>query len=312
MSANLEPDRVACNPRCRSFRPLRSAIILVFPALAASCSPTEFRFLHCEPDLSRPVRLNQSLVLHFNSEVLARSVDEHAIRVLDASGQPVRGGFQASGDSVKFTPALACRADLKDGGFSPAADYRLELKGSPFLRSLQSRRQERLRSSSVLLFRTVSTDPFFIDDRTEEAGGVVEVGHDDHGVLLKVNKPVDPRSLEMVKVRWRGPWGVEDHSMDPSGPLIVLFNGPEAARLRASFPSAPPAPFVEGQRYGICVDQGDELALTDLGGRPVRRGVLMDLYPFVLGCGVPDRDAKAVAPASEKSAASSAEGEQIR
>lgn len=92
---------------------------------------------------STAIRLNDDLRLIFSEELDPSSITSSSVKLLNkATGRDAVGRWSIDGAELTFQPRGPLRADLRDGGFEPGAEYVLTMGGFPDLsgpRSIHNR-----------------------------------------------------------------------------------------------------------------------------------------------------------------------------
>jgi len=148
------------------------------------------------------VFLNETLVLHFDSELDRSSVTRSSVSIKSESGSEAHGKLEAQGSSILFTPDAPLLADFSDGGLLPGERYRVVVSGFPNPDGVRGRGGEPLVQTCVRTFETIGANsppgPRFADlspDRAEPLQlEAVELSPFEP-IRVRCGEPIDPSTL---------------------------------------------------------------------------------------------------------------------
>lgn len=132
------------------------------------------------------IRLNEAILLEFNTNLDPESVTPESLQVLEKGSDPPRfaqGEFSVRDEVLRFVPQPPLRSDRTDSGFRAGTDYQIVLRGGdPGIRSVFG---TPLEDDVFLDFRTTERAPFYLEDKVgppEILGFALD--RDGDGVLL--------------------------------------------------------------------------------------------------------------------------------
>lgn len=180
------------------------AAALLFLVAACGVEPkvqrAGLRLEQFRPGAVEGVYLNEPLVLHFSGELDPLSVTLESVQIKPQGGGPTaRGLFDVDGRGLRFRPAPALSADLRDGGLRPGTTYTVELAGFPRVDGLRGRDGRPLERSYRWTFRTAEGDGALFADQTPLSSSLLQLDRSRLGreepIRLSCAEPLDPSSL---------------------------------------------------------------------------------------------------------------------
>ncbi|MBI3819135.1 MAG: hypothetical protein HY286_10625 [Planctomycetes bacterium] len=228
-------------------------------------------------DEKAPIPLNRSLIFQFRGGLIdPASVQAGGIKIEEDNAPAVSGGkraigkFEVSNDNrVVFTPRLASKPDLTDGGFLPGKRYRVVIGGFPHASGIRSTLGNTLEASRVFHFSTIAEGRDLFDDPAAPQRAAVTT---DHGVdfgtngiaeihvesgarlILHITKPLRPDTVVASNFTVRT--GLRGELKLPFE--VKLFNDEPGARVEFEMKTPPDT------TYPALVEI--DPAVTDLGG----------------------------------------------
>lgn len=178
------------------------------PRVDEAAPPLELRL--ALPRSTDGVLLNEDLVFFFSAELDRASVTGESVRIEASDGTAARGDLSVDGNALRFTPAPVLARDRRDGGYRPATEYTVSIRGFPAVDGLRSTSGTMLARPLRRTFATVSLeDPdaiAFVDPLPERTAPLyffpppsgrdmlAQIGAFD-SLYLDSDKPIDPASV---------------------------------------------------------------------------------------------------------------------
>ena len=236
-----------------SSRSARTVLIATLAASLLGCGPEPFRVTEVQLGSDRGrVPLDAVLRVEFSREIEHGSVGPQCVRVWDTERDvALEGELRVHGATVEFHPRLPLRADLADAGLPPDTRCALIVQAAPALAVVRDHRGTPLEVGRRLEFRTAAPDgPAFRDPPPPRGPALVlerSGWHDGNRrrVALTFDEPIDPRTVERLRVWLFGPWDPQDlawparRAANPDLQFRLTENG-DRATLVAELPDPLP------------------------------------------------------------------------
>jgi hypothetical protein len=243
---------------------LRRAPLASLLVVAAACVRGEaLELVRHEAGAQSGARLNQPIVLTFGARLDPGSVRPESVRVVRArDGSAVAGRLAVAEAVVTFTPRIACRPDLSDGGFEPGERYRVEVPGLPQLACVRSLDGALLGAGVAFEFTTVAAagdakaGELFVDANPgvrphfEPSARLV-----DGRTRIRFSKPLDPRTIAGASFWFEGPWHLSARPRtDPLFRATLVENDTEAV-IELAVEGPLPAPIDPAEKsYAVALE----------------------------------------------------------